>query len=56
MDGKPFVDPHRKNEQPCDSYFGNVCTGFGGTTNCEFCGWDMNAHEEYIWIDGVFSQ
>jgi hypothetical protein len=31
----------------CENYFGNVCTGFGGKTICEFCGHDMYEHEPY---------
>jgi len=36
-----------KDDKPCDHYFGNVCTGFGGTTDCYVCGWDMYDHEPY---------
>jgi len=35
-----------KKDEPCDYYFGNVCTGFGGKTICDFCGWDMMDHPQ----------
>jgi hypothetical protein len=35
------------NDEVCDSYFGNVCSGFGGKTICNFCGHDMYKHEPY---------
>lgn len=35
-----------KATEPCESYFGNVCTGFGGTTECRLCGWDMFDHHK----------
>jgi hypothetical protein len=34
-------------DKPCESYFGNVCSGFGGTTKCYTCGHDMWSHPEY---------
>lgn len=35
-----------KRDEPCDSYFGNVCSGFGGSLICDFCGWDMFDHPD----------
>lgn len=35
-----------RSEEPCSSYFGNLCTGFGGTTTCLMCGWDQHDHPE----------
>lgn len=34
----------RKQPYPCDSYFGNLCGGFGGTLDCHGCGWDRFEH------------
>lgn len=36
----------RTAEAPCDSYLGNVCTGFGGETVCYICGWDLYEHDQ----------
>lgn len=36
-----------KHETPCDTYFGNVCSGFGGSLTCDLCGWDMYDHPEF---------
>ena len=38
-----FAARHRA-EEPCDSYFGNLCSGFGGTLTCLTCGWDQQDH------------
>jgi dCMP deaminase len=35
---------YRKPE-PCKSYRGNLCSGFGGETICDFCGWDRFEHK-----------
>lgn len=35
-----------KAPEPCGHYFGNVCTGFGGSATCMFCGWDRSEHPE----------
>jgi hypothetical protein len=45
-----------KDEEACDTYFGNVCTGFGNDdTTCWLCGWDMYEHPEYkINIERLF--
>lgn len=32
------------SDQPCESYFGNVCSGFGGSLICDFCGWERHEH------------
>lgn len=34
----------RKADEPCNSYFGNLCSGFGGTMVCMFCGWGKFDH------------
>jgi hypothetical protein len=33
-------------DEPCGHYFGNVCTGFGGSATCMLCGWDRHDHPE----------
>lgn len=33
--------------EPCEVYFGNVCSGFGGSLTCYMCGWDMYDHSPY---------
>ena len=30
--------------QPCQSYSGNLCGGFGGSLKCWNCGWDKYEH------------
>lgn len=40
----PEYEPYKADE-PCESYFGNVCSGFGGSLTCYGCGWDMYDHE-----------
>lgn len=37
----------RRKDKPCDYYSGNLCSGFGGSTNCSRCGWDLMAHQEF---------
>lgn len=37
--------PHKAAE-PCGSYVGNVCTGFGAAATCMICGWDRLDHPE----------
>jgi hypothetical protein len=34
-----------KRDKPCDNYFGNVCSGFGGSLTCYICGWDRVEHK-----------
>lgn len=33
-----------KREKPCEAYSGNLCTGFGGKSECLICGWARWAH------------
>lgn len=33
-----------KAAEPCDSYLGNVCSGFGGSLTCIVCGWQLPEH------------
>jgi hypothetical protein len=42
-----MCDTCNKDETPCDSYIGNMCSGFGGKTICWVCGWDMYEHPEW---------
>ncbi len=35
-----------RDDEPCDSYSGNLCTGFGNDdTTCFKCGWDRFQHD-----------
>ena len=34
-------------EEPCETFFGNTCSGFGGSTHCLICGWDKWDHSPY---------
>lgn len=37
--------PRPKADEPCESYFGNVCTGFGNDDQtCLGCGWERYDH------------
>lgn len=36
-----------KQNKPCGHFFGNVCAGFGGTTECDNCGWDKYHHDPW---------
>lgn len=38
---KPYL---RKDPEPCEAYFGNVCSGFGGSLTCYRCGWQRHEH------------
>ena len=44
-------------EGPCESYAGNLCSGFGGDLICWICGWDKYYHgagiRAYIQEHGV---
>lgn len=48
-----------KADAPCDSYFGNVCGGFGARTVCLGCGWDRIDHPneftrfKSLFVDGI---
>lgn len=33
-----------KADKPCEAYFGNVCSGFGGSLTCYRCGWERHEH------------
>ena len=33
-----------KAPEPCSSYTGNVCTGFGAAAVCMTCGWERHEH------------
>lgn len=35
-----------KADEPCENYFGNVCSGFGAERICWHCGWDMMDHPD----------
>lgn len=34
--------------EPCDKYAGNLCSGFGGSTVCWFCGWNRFSHQSEL--------
>ncbi len=40
-----FAARHRADE-PCEHYFGNLCSGFGADCICMFCGCDLYEHPE----------
>lgn len=42
-----------KKDEPCEAYFGNLCTGFGNEDQTCFCGWDRWDHpsEKADWPD-----
>lgn len=49
-EGGMFIDPDTlRDDKPCDAYWGNVCSGFGGKTICTKCGWDMYDHPSEAW-------
>lgn len=39
----------RKDDKPCDGYWGNVCSGFGGSLTCKRCGWERDEHPSECW-------
>jgi hypothetical protein len=41
-------DNEKKAPKPCESYFGNVCSGFGGSLTCFRCGWHKFDHEPTV--------
>lgn len=41
-----FAPERHKDDEPCEQYFGNLCSGFGGQTICTRCGWDFHDHKE----------
>lgn len=34
------------DDQPCEAYFGNECSGFGGSLICNRCGWHWDDHPD----------
>jgi hypothetical protein len=34
-----------KAKVPCKEYWGNVCSGFGGSLTCRKCGWERHEHD-----------
>lgn len=34
-----------RDEIPCVEYWGNVCSGFGGSLTCYKCGWERHEHD-----------
>lgn len=43
MISTPGIWSGRKSE-PCDSYVGNLCGGFGDPCICYICGWERYKH------------
>lgn len=42
-----------RTNEPCDSYFGNVCSGLGTSELiCFGCGWEKYAHSPRFKIEG----